>query len=171
MNHHLNGHSKSMVLSKLACLLFDNRVDQSIVRVLTEHRPRYNAPSKLARSSPPKLTRTLHGRASRLATNVLSLNDPSKLARCSFKGCLFVSTNMTEGARNPPAEPGRKAGTDRRITVVPPVTEGIPEGRTGRCSLCADSARRSLRGSPREVREGNEKAPRALCIARALPFF
>jgi hypothetical protein len=43
----------------------------------------------------------------------------------------FSSTNMTGGARIRPAEPGWKAGTDRRNTVGTTVTERIPEGRTG----------------------------------------
>ena len=76
-----------------------------------------------------------------------------------FRGMPSGFATMTEGARIRYVKPGRKAGTDRRSTVGTTVTERIPEGRIGPKRLCASSARRNVRGSPREVKERKERHP------------
>src|SRR5262249_36610453 len=47
------------------------------------------------------------------------------------KGHALRFATLAGGARIRYAEPGRKAGTDRRTTVDTTVSEGIPEGRRG----------------------------------------
>lgn len=85
-------------------------------------------------------------------------NDPSKPARSS-KGDALRVANMAGGARIRYGEPGRKAELTEDHGWSQSCLREFQKGAQDHGDLCASSARRSVRGSPREVNERNAKEP------------
>jgi hypothetical protein len=96
--------------------------------------------------------------------NMALMVSPSNMV-FTLLGTPLRSATMPGGARIRYAEPGRKAGTDRRSTVETTVTERIPEGRWFYSRKFRPEKRSRI--GPRGPRAKTERCPKSIQSSRS----